>query len=74
MTALLRGLLTTAGHLLFCGDGSGDPVAYDVSTPKPLWHARIGDVSNAPETYFLDGRQYILTVTGDTVYAFLLSH
>ncbi|WP_232296280.1 acido-empty-quinoprotein group A [Terriglobus sp. TAA 43] len=67
------GLLTTAGHLLFSGDGSGNLVAYDTSTPKPLWHARIGNVSNAPETYLLDGRQYILTVTGDTVYAFRLS-
>ena len=68
------GLLTTAGHLLFSGDGSGNLVAYDSSTPKPLWHARIGNVSNAPQTYLLDGRQYILTVTGDTVYAFRLSH
>lgn len=68
------GLLTTAGHLLFSGDGSGNLVAYDASTPKPLWHARIGNVSNAPETYLLDGRQYVLTVTGDTVYAFRLSH
>ncbi len=68
------GLLTTAGHLLFSGDGSGSLVAYDASAPKPLWHARIGNVSNAPETYLLDGRQYILTVAGDTVYAFRLSH
>ena len=68
------GLLTTAGHLLFSGDGSGNLVAYDATTPKPLWHARIGNVSNAPETYTLDGRQYILTVAGDTVYAFRLSH
>jgi alcohol dehydrogenase (cytochrome c) len=68
------GVLTTAGHLLFSGDGSGNLVAYDASTPKPLWHARIGNVTNAPESYLLDGKQYILTVAGDTIYAFRLSH
>lgn len=27
---------------------------------------------NAPETYMLDGRQYILVAAGGTVYAFYL--
>ena len=40
------------------------------STPtngKPLWHSRIGDISNAPQTYMLDGQQYVLVAVGDTL-------
>ena len=66
------GLLTTAGKLLFSSDTSGNLVAYDPSTGKPLWHARIGLISNAPETYLLDGRQYILVAVGGSVMAFTL--
>lgn len=66
------GLLTTAGKLLFAGDPGGNFVAYDVATGNPLWHARIG-VTNAPETYMLDGYQYVLVGAGDSVYAFRLN-
>ena len=54
------GLLTTAGGLVFAGDGGGNLVAHDAATGKPLWHSRIGGVTNAPQTYMLDGRQYLL--------------
>ncbi len=66
------GLLATAGKLIFCGDDGGNLVAYDAVTGKPLWHSRIGSVSNAPITYMLDGRQHILVAAGDTLYAFAL--
>jgi alcohol dehydrogenase (cytochrome c) len=66
------GLLTTAGKLLFGGDGAGNLVANDVATGKPLWHTRIGDVSNAPQTFMLDGHQYLIAATGDTLWSFLL--
>jgi alcohol dehydrogenase (cytochrome c) len=67
------GMLTTAGMLLFAGDLSGNIVAYDAANGKPLWHSYLGQtVSNAPETYSLDGHQYLLTAAGDTVYAFSL--
>jgi alcohol dehydrogenase (cytochrome c) len=66
------GLLATAGKLLFTGDPGGNLVAYDAANGNPLWHARIG-VSNAPETYMLDGHQYILVGAGDSVYAFRLN-
>jgi alcohol dehydrogenase (cytochrome c) len=66
------GLLTTAGKLLFGGDGAGNLVAHDVVTGKPLWHTRIGAVTNAPQTYMLDGRQYLIAATGDTVWSFML--
>ena len=66
------GLLTTAGGLLFGGDGAGNLVSYDVATGKPLWHARIGQVTNAPQTFMLDGHQYVIAATGDSVWAFTL--
>lgn len=66
------GLLTTAGGLLFAGDGAGSLVAHDAATGKPLWNTRIGRITNAPQTYMLDGRQYVISATGDTLWAFVL--
>jgi alcohol dehydrogenase (cytochrome c) len=66
------GLLATAGGLLFAGDGSGNFMALDSRDGKPLWHTRIGNGSNAPETYMVDGRQHVLIAVGDTLYAFTL--
>jgi alcohol dehydrogenase (cytochrome c) len=66
------GLLATAGKLVFSGDAGGNLVAYDAETGVPLWHSRIGNVSNAPITYMLDGRQYLLVAAGDTLFAFAL--
>src|SRR3989442_5374522 len=66
------GLLTTAGALLFAGDVSGNLIAFDPANGKILWHSYVGQVTNAPETYTVDGRQYVLAAAGDTVYAFTL--
>ena len=66
------GVLTTAGKLVFAGDGAGNIVAHDAYTGKPLWHSKIGNVTNPPQTYMLDGRQYLLVGTGDTLWAFVL--
>jgi alcohol dehydrogenase (cytochrome c) len=65
-------LLTTAGKLLFAGDGSENLVAHDIATGKPLWHTRIGEVTNPPQTYMLDGHQYLIAASGDTLWSFLL--
>jgi len=69
------GLLTTAGGLLFANDASGSLVAFGLRgkrPPVPLWHAHLGSIDNAPETYTVGGRQYVL-VTGDgAVWAFYL--
>ena len=67
-----NGMLTTAGKLLFAGDLSGNLVAYDPANGKILWHTHLGQVSNAPQTYMLDGHQYILVGAGDMLYAFTL--
>lgn len=69
---ILNGMLTTAGHLLFSPDAGGNLVAYDAATGNPLWHT-LSHPSNAPETYMLDGHQYVLSAGGDTIYAFRLN-
>ena len=71
-SARRSGLLTTAGKLLFGGDVSGNFVAFDPANGNPLWHSQIGQVTNAPETYMVDGRQHILVAAGDTLYSFAL--
>jgi alcohol dehydrogenase (cytochrome c) len=65
------GLLSTAGKLIFAGSGT-NLMAFDPGTGKTLWHSRIGNQANAPETYMLDGHQYLLAVAGDTMFAFTL--
>jgi alcohol dehydrogenase (cytochrome c) len=67
------GLLTTAGRLLFSGDGA-NIVAYDAENGTPLWHSRIGQTGNAPETYLLDGLQYVIATGDDQLFAFVLNH
>jgi alcohol dehydrogenase (cytochrome c) len=67
------GILTTAGRLLFTGD-TGNLEAFDPATGKPLWHQKLlSPVSNGPETWELDGKQYIVAGAGDTLYAFTLA-
>jgi alcohol dehydrogenase (cytochrome c) len=64
------GLLATAGGLVFGGDVEGNLVALDASKGNPLWHSRLGQVTNAPETYTLDGHQYVIVAAGDLIFAF----
>ena len=66
------GVLATAGGLVFAGDGAGNLVAHDAVTGKPLWNTRIGYVSNPPQTYTLDGHQYVIAATGNRVWSFVL--
>jgi alcohol dehydrogenase (cytochrome c) len=66
------GVLATAGGLVFAGDGSGSLVAHDAANGNPLWNTRIGQVSNAPQTYMLDGHQYVICATGDMIWSFML--
>jgi alcohol dehydrogenase (cytochrome c) len=66
------GVLATAGGLVFAGDASGNLVAHDAATGKPLWHTHIGNVTNPPQTYMLDGHQYVIAATGDMLWSFML--
>jgi alcohol dehydrogenase (cytochrome c) len=70
--ANLTGLLTTAGGLVFGGDPNGNLIAFDATNGTPLWHSHIG-TTNAPETYTLDGHQYLLEAGRDMIYAFRLN-
>jgi alcohol dehydrogenase (cytochrome c) len=69
-----QGLMSTAGHLLFGSDGTGNFIAFSTETGKILWHAGLqANPSNGPETFLLDGRQYIVVGAGDSLYAFTLN-
>jgi alcohol dehydrogenase (cytochrome c) len=67
------GILATAGGLIFTGDANNNLVAYHASTGVPLWHSRIGNITNAPITYMLDGRQFLLVATGEQLWAFVMN-
>ncbi len=69
----LAGILTTAGHLLFSADNSGNLLALDPATGKTLWHLYAGgNLDASPMTYQLDGRQYLILAVQDVLYAFSL--
>jgi alcohol dehydrogenase (cytochrome c) len=65
--------LSTAGKLLFAGDGSNNLVALDPATGEPLWHANLGSaMTNGPISYELDGTQYLVVAAGDTLFGFAM--
>lgn len=67
------GVLTTASNLLFTGDYNGNLIAFDATNGDILWHfPALHSLSNGPETYILDGQQYLVAGAGDTLYAFSL--
>jgi mono/diheme cytochrome c family protein len=59
------GVLSTAGGLVFQGNGTGRFVAYDAANGRPLWefYAQTGIVA-APATYEVDGEQYVTILAG----------
>lgn len=67
------GMLSTSGNLLFTGDPYNNFVAYDAAAGKRLWRFPLGaGQTNSPISYILDGRQYVLVASNDTLYAFYL--
>jgi len=64
--------LTTATGLTFTGDNGGNALALRTSDGATLWHATFGRMNNAPISYELDGRQYILMAGGSSLYAWTL--
>ncbi len=67
-----NGILTTAGGLVFTNE-SGRLVALDAATGKLLWQVNPGgNLSGAPMTYEVDGRQFVLTPVGGWLYAWAL--
>jgi alcohol dehydrogenase (cytochrome c) len=45
----------------------------DAANGDLLWHTGIGNISAPPETYSLDGHQYVLASVGDALFAFVLN-
>jgi acido-empty-quinoprotein group A len=66
-------MLTTAGKLLFTANGSNF-IAFDPANGKILWHAGLtGPVTAGPITYELDGQQYLVLASADTLYSFTIN-
>jgi alcohol dehydrogenase (cytochrome c) len=60
------GALDTAGGVVFNGSLDRMFKAYDDSTGKVLWQARLNDVpSSAPVSYSVNGKQYVAVVVGN---------
>ena len=66
------GVLTTAAGLTFSGDNRISVLALRTSDGATLWHENVGRVQNAPITYQLDGKQYLIVGGGTSLYAFAL--
>jgi alcohol dehydrogenase (cytochrome c) len=68
-------ILTTAGHLLFTADASGNLLALEPTDGRVLWHTRPGGILDdaAPITYQLDGTQYVVTGVDGVMYAWTLT-
>jgi alcohol dehydrogenase (cytochrome c) len=62
---MMGGALTTAGGLMFTGEGDGWFRAYDAANGKVLWSFFAGAGVNAPPaSYAVDGKQYIVVGAG----------
>ena len=60
-----RGMLATAGGLVFAGDPEGNFTAYDADRGDLLWSYQTGSgIRAAPIAYQLDGKQYIAIASG----------
>jgi len=60
------GPLTTAGGLVFQGNGSGFIEAYDTKDGKLVWSKNVYiGIMAPPVTYMIDGEQYISILAGD---------
>jgi len=59
------GVLSTAGGLVFQGNGGGFFAAYGAESGEKLWSARVGvGIMAAPISYRVDGEQYVAVLAG----------
>jgi alcohol dehydrogenase (cytochrome c) len=71
-TSSLAGVMSTASGLVFAGDNEGFFNAFEGKSGKKLWSYRTGSPiwGAAGSSYMLDGRQYVLIESGNTLVAF----
>jgi len=63
--AVNSGVLSTAGNLVFEGQGTGEFSAYAADSGKKLWSIQTKSAIDAiPVTYSVNGEQYVLTPVG----------
>lgn len=59
------GVLSTAGNLVFQGQGTGEFAAYAADTGKKVWSIDTGSaIESIPVTYTVNGEQYVLLPVG----------
>ncbi|MFT3811828.1 MAG: PQQ-dependent dehydrogenase, methanol/ethanol family [Acidovorax sp.] len=59
------GTLTTAGNLVFQGTADGRFIAYNAANGQKVWETSVGGgVVAAPNTYTVDGKQYVSIAVG----------
>jgi len=67
------GTLVTAGNLVFCADAEGNFFALNAMTGQPLWNVQLGNSVRAnPITYEVDGKQYVESAAGNSIFVFSL--
>jgi len=67
------GVLSTAGSLVFSGDGQGNFMALNAVTGEDLWHMNLGaPIQTAAISYALDNRQFVTIAAGGAVFTFAL--
>jgi alcohol dehydrogenase (cytochrome c) len=67
------GLLSTAGNIVFAGDGTSNFVAFNAATGEPLWHSRLHtSITNGPITWEMDAHAVRDRGRGDSLYTFVL--
>ena len=68
----MGGLLSTAGQLIFGGDGESF-LAWDAATGAVLWRFETGGpITAAPVAYSAGGREHIVIAAGRSILAFAL--
>ena len=59
------GVLSTAGNLVFQGQGTGEFAAFAADSGKQLWSIKTGSaIESIPVTFSVKGEQYVITPVG----------
>lgn len=63
--AVNGGVLSTAGNLVFQGQGTGEFAAYAADSGKQVWSIKTGSaIESIPVTFSVKGEQYVITPVG----------